>query len=149
MARQRRQTVILDTNIVIDFLKGREPVASIFAGLRKKHRLALTTISVYELSYGAIASNMLGTVTSFASSLHILTFDAEAAYLAAVLDRELSDKGQRIEAADIFIAAIALSKSLPLVTKNVKHFGRIGKLALIDPTQATTKSAGSGTSASL
>jgi len=91
---------------------------------------------------------MLGTVTSFVSSLDVLKFDAEAAYLAAILDRELSDKGQRIEAADIFIAAIALSKSLPIVTKNVKHFGRIGKLVLLDPTQVITKSAGTGTSAS-
>lgn len=133
MARQRRQTVVLDTNIIIDFLKGREPATSTFPALRKKYQLALTTISIYELSYGAITSNTLDVVRSLISSLHILPFDAEAAYLAAMLDRELSDKGQRIEAADVFIAAIALSKSFPLITKNTKHFERIARLTLINP----------------
>lgn len=133
MAKQRRQRVVLDTNIIIDFLKGREPVASTFPTLQKKYRLAITTVSIYELSYGAVTGNALDVLTSLMSSLHVLPFDADAAYLAASLDRELSDKGQRIEAADVFIAAIAFSKSLPLITKNTKHFDRIAKLALIKP----------------
>jgi len=41
---------------------------------------------------------------------------------------ELERKGERLSDPDLMIAAIGLSRSLVVVTGNIKHFGRIEKL---------------------
>ena len=46
------KTVIADTDVVIDFFSGIEPVASMVSDLIDQDGLALTTVSVFELYAG-------------------------------------------------------------------------------------------------
>ena len=60
--------------------------------------------------------------------VQIVPFDREAAEAYGELRADLERKGERLSDPDLMIAAIGLSRSLVVVTGNIKHFGRIEKL---------------------
>jgi len=60
----------------------------------------------------------------------ILPFDSECAQIAAEIERELREKGQVISPKDRMIAAKSLANKIPIMTSNIPHFKRIGKLNL-------------------
>lgn len=60
--------------------------------------------------------------------VQIVPFDREAAEAYGELRAELERKGERLSDPDLMIAAIGLSRSLVVVTGNIKHFRRIEKL---------------------
>jgi len=62
--------------------------------------------------------------------IEILSFKAESAEKAAEIFNQLKKANQLIEFRDIFIAAICISNSLPILTLNKKHFARIKGLAI-------------------
>lgn len=64
------------------------------------------------------------------SSIKILEFNDEAAWLYGKIRTELCNTGQDVGAMDTLIAAHALSQNLILVSNNLKHFQRIPKLKI-------------------
>jgi tRNA(fMet)-specific endonuclease VapC len=60
--------------------------------------------------------------------VQIVPFDRNAAEAYGELRAKLERKGERLSDPDLMIAAIGLSRSLVVVTGNIKHFGRIEKL---------------------
>ena len=52
-------------------------------------------------------------------------FDEQAARAYAEIRVELEAKGQRLDDADLRIAAICLARDLTLITGNVRHFERV------------------------
>jgi tRNA(fMet)-specific endonuclease VapC len=61
-----------------------------------------------------------------------LPFDDAAGEIAARVNAGLELKGERIGHNDLFIAAVALSQDLTLVTHNVREFGRVPGLRIED-----------------
>ena len=55
-----------------------------------------------------------------------------AARTFGTLKRALEVGGERLDDADLQIAAIALSHAMPLVTHKTRHFGRVPGLGLED-----------------
>ena len=68
----------------------------------------------------------------FLASIPILPLHREAAERTAELRRDLERKGQYIGMGDSLIAGIALTRTLPLFTRNRKHFERAPNLKLIE-----------------
>jgi len=60
----------------------------------------------------------------------VIPFDLEVAEVAAQIDAELIKRGKPLSYPDVVIAATALSKDLTLVTRNVRHFSRVSRLAV-------------------
>lgn len=65
-----------------------------------------------------------------------LSFDEPAAEVYARVVAERTHAGQPISTEDALIASIALTHGLPLVTRNVKDFGNIAGLSVINPWDA-------------
>lgn len=61
----------------------------------------------------------------------LLEVDAEIAWVASRIARQLKGAGQHVGDNDIWIAATAVAFGLPLVSNNARHFGRVPGLKLL------------------
>jgi len=127
--------VILDTDVLIDFLRNKPDARAMVAEMEKKLMIATTTVNVYELFFGAHKSNQkeksLQATRMLLLRLPILPLTSKAAETAGHLKAVLEAEGQSIGLGDVFIAAIALTKGYGLVTRNVDHFRKIEGLSII------------------
>jgi tRNA(fMet)-specific endonuclease VapC len=125
---------LLDTNICIYLIKNRPPeVLEKFRKLRPSE-IALSTITLFELQYGAEKSNQrqraLFALERFLSPLSFVELDTAAAAEAAIIRARLEEKGTPIGPYDTLIAGVAKSKALTLVTNNVREFSRVEGLVV-------------------
>jgi len=122
--------VLLDTNIIIVILRGKEP-PSLLTRLaeRRRDEVFISAVTAQEVLYGfrrkAGADARELQVERLIERHEVLPFDLSAARICAGIAAELTAQGQPIELADLEIAAIALANNLALVTGNDRHFRRI------------------------
>jgi len=62
--------------------------------------------------------------------IEVFSFDEAAVNIAVDINANLKRKSKQIELAGLFIAATAISNSLPFATINLKHFERIDGLEI-------------------
>ena len=124
--------IVVDSDVLIDALRGRDPSASrVLAGLAEGS-LATTSVSAFELLSGARTAEQMQAVTDLLAGLAILPFDERAGRAAAACRRDLETRRQTIGMADFLIAGICLSRSAALLTRNRKHFARVPELLLAE-----------------
>ena len=124
---------LLDTNIVIYVLK-RRPIEALEAFNKNANRMAISSITLSELIYGAEKSanvdKNLEAVEDFVSHLDVFSYDAKASQQYGQIKAGLEKRGELIGENDIHIAAQAISQGLILVSNNLKEFKRVPNLAL-------------------
>jgi len=120
---------LLDTDISIYLLKKTSPKA-----IREFEKLApgdvaISTITVSELYYGAEKSKQvqrnLDAIENFISPLVILNFDKTAAVHYGRVRKHLELTGKIIGQMDMQIASVGLASNLIVVTNNVREFKRV------------------------
>ena len=98
--------------------------------------VAVSSITVYELEYGAIKSNWgertRENLQLFLSPFTILPFDSKDAIAAGQIRAHLASKGKLIGPYDIQIAAQGIARDLTVVTHNVNEFSRVPGLKIDD-----------------
>ena len=92
--------------------------------------LVTTVISLFELTGGVETERDRAAVEALFGSILVLPVEREAAELAGQVDHALRKQGQRVAEADMLIAGVALQHGMSVLTKNVRHFGRIPGLRL-------------------
>lgn len=123
--------MIFDTSFLVDLLR-----SSDLAVQKKAEELdamliqkAVTSITVLELWRGALRCGKTEQekkkIDLLLRSFVVYSIDPEIAKKAAEIETYLLEKGEMVELEDILIAATALVKNMPLLTRNVKHFQRI------------------------
>ncbi len=132
--------VILDTDVIIDYLKRRpDPTARQIFQLVKEGKITahMTSITVFELSRGARLSpqpeRSMKTVKVLRDFIKVLPFDEEEAERAAEICVQLEERGEPLEIRDLFIAASARTHELTLITRNIAHFSRIPNVKVATP----------------
>ena len=124
--------VLADTSILIDFFrKSDKSKSQLISLIRNGYKFCICTITEYEIYTGS-NEQQIAFWKDFLEKIEILSFDSAAAYKAVEINKALKLKRKQIATADLFIAAVASSKNLPIATLNVKHFDRIEELSLID-----------------
>jgi tRNA(fMet)-specific endonuclease VapC len=126
------ENLCIDTNILIDFLKGRGPGADVLERALRNYQCGITAITEYELLYGMERTRRSIGEETLANALPTLPLDKKAASIAAHLHADLIRHNQDIGVKDTLIAAICLGHAVPLLTRNVKHFVRVAGLTVID-----------------
>lgn len=128
----------LDSDTVINLLRGRE------GGYRRwfdqarleQVPIAVSAVVVHELAAGAISSRRpehhLEAMAEFLEPLEILELSGTDAISAAEIRARLAGSGAPIGALDTLIAGQAIARDIVLVTSNIRHFGRVAGLGLID-----------------
>ena len=124
---------LLDTNIIIYVMK-RKPLEALKVFNKNASRMAISTITLAELIYGAEKSKQveknLNTIEDFISHLEVLPYDINATQHYGQIKAFLERSGKSIGVNDIHIAAHARSHGLTLVTNNLSEFKRVPNLAL-------------------
>ncbi|MHC1627790.1 MAG: type II toxin-antitoxin system VapC family toxin [Candidatus Nezhaarchaeales archaeon] len=128
--------VIVDTDVLIDLLRGVKSIVGAIRDLESRGcLLATTVVNAFELFYGACKSRSrernVASVKRLLGRLKILSLGLKSALRASIIHAELEAQGRPIGLRDVLIAAIALTRGYGIVTKNVKHFERIKELMLI------------------
>jgi tRNA(fMet)-specific endonuclease VapC len=123
--------VVVDTDLVIDFLRGRGPGAPLVRELIVSHRFRVTAITASELRLGA---DFLARRDDILRVVRSRTFplDAASALRGGEVAATLRGAGQDIGLADCLQAGICLNFDLPFATRNRKHFNRVEGLRLLD-----------------
>src|SRR5688572_24699468 len=120
---------LLDTSICVDYLRGRSPSVTGRIQRVAPSDLALSAVAVAELRYGADRSARPkanhALLDVLVAEIPCLEFDLEAAAAYGRLRARLEAKGTPIGPNDMLIAAQALSRSLVVVTENVREFRRV------------------------
>jgi tRNA(fMet)-specific endonuclease VapC len=121
-----------DTDVLIDYLAGVEPVRAMIMRYAEAQRLETTVITCFELLSGAGEGKRGDAVRTLLGALAVLPLDREAATHATGIRRKLERAGQPIGMADSLIAGIAVAHDAALFTRNRKHFARVPDLQLVD-----------------
>jgi tRNA(fMet)-specific endonuclease VapC len=131
--------ICLDTNAVIAVLNDRNsPVRTRIAGaVRRRRALAVSSIVLFELRYGAAKSarpnrNAERIDDFLAGPIDVLPFDAADAGEAGDIRAELERLGTPIGPYDLLVAAQARRRNAILVTANAREFARVPRLSLED-----------------
>ena len=125
--------VLLDTDIIVDFLRNGLDASNIFMDIKSKNVQAfVSVITTFELYNGALLSNnpkqRLHELAVMLQQIEIIQFDNTQSYVASKIYSYLVKKGLKIEMRDILISACAISKNIKIITNNRKHFNRIPEL---------------------
>jgi len=129
------QTVCIDTDILIDHLRGNPEATRAIEGLEEAGlTLSTTSVNAYELSYGAWKTKEpevnLEAVKTLLSRLNVYALSREAALEAGRMMAHLEKKGAPVEIRDVFIGATAKVNGATLYTRNTKHFKNIPGLII-------------------
>ena len=89
----------------------------------------ISSITEFEFSVRSTPPNR-EIVDKLLAKLPVLPFDSACVKTATEIYRNLKVKNQLISLPDIFVAAIAITHDLQLLTFNRKHFERVGNLKL-------------------
>jgi len=131
----QRLKYLLDTDMCIYLLNGNEQVKARLAreGIDS---IAVAIITVAELYFGAYNSTQkeknLTRVRGFFSppGPTVLSIDDAAAECFGKFKAELRQAGQPVGDLDLFIASVASTLGLTVVTNNTKHFERLPGISM-------------------
>ena len=134
--------VLIDTNIVIRAVKGREPLLlrNIRKSLEQGTELAVSTITVHEAQVGVLRNANKITATAkhnifMRTVKHYWDFTRDDALLAAEIRVDLMKIGMQIGPFDALLAAQALNHGVSFVTNNTREFSRVSNLNCLDWTK--------------
>ena len=123
---------MFDTTFLIDFQRERQAGRGAAHSFLESHADAIAYLPI--TAYGEFAEGFTNRTDpaflSMVESFELLLVTREIANTYAKTTRELRAKGRLIGSNDLWIAASAIEKNLPLVTRNILDFSRIPGLEL-------------------
>lgn len=122
--------VVADTDLIIDYLRGKGPGTVLVRDLIREGRLRLTTITAFELRLGADFTTRRDDILRLTRS-RTIPLDLASALRAGEIRSILLKTGHDIGIADCLQAGICLRHRLPLATRNREHFERVEGLQLV------------------
>lgn len=125
---------MLDTNICVYAIKNKPENVSKRIKRHNPDEICISTIVLAELEHGVTKSvcreKNESNLNKFLKVFKILPFDMKAAIEYGKICAHLQKQGTPIGTMDMLIAAHALSKSLIIVTNNVREFERVPGLVI-------------------
>ncbi len=113
------KTIIIDSDILINFLRGREKARKFLRSHVKEATISCSVITVAEISAGMRDLERERTM-ELIDSLHIIDINRTIAEKAG--EYKKNEKKQKLELDDCFIAASAFVHNAVLATGNGKHY---------------------------
>ncbi len=115
------QTVLIDTDVAIDFLRGNESTKSWIAPLWQQSAAFISILTVYELLSGVKPKEQKAT-EHFISACRVEPVTVAVATLAASEYQQYRQEGITLTSIDCLIAATAKINKHQLATRNIKHY---------------------------
>ena len=122
--------ILVDTDILIDVANNDSIAVERLANESQSSTLAVSTITVMELTVGGRNKTELQTLNRFLTQFQVLTLTSQSSEMATQLLQEyFLSHGLLI--ADALIAATAISNQISLLSKNQSDFRFIQQLNLL------------------
>lgn len=126
--------VILETTFLVDLERerraGSRGNASDFLASNGEAGLCVTQITAGEVASG-MSTRDKEAWADLLRRFAVLEIDLQVCWTYGRIFQHLRDNGLLIGANDMWIAAIAVSRDLPLVTRNERHFRRVAGLEIL------------------
>lgn len=122
------EAIVLDTNILIEILKGNQQTIK---DIQKYDLLCISEVTAMELYYGARDKKELVKLKKFVELFEIIHIDANISKIASKLVYEYA-KSHTLNIPDGLIAATAIIHNYTLFTYNKKDFRYIKELNIVD-----------------
>ena len=116
--------ILLDSSAIVEILRGTDKGQAILSKIEDD--VFLSPFSIYEVVLGLKQNESL-LLERLLTTTRLINFDMRSSLVAVQIMKKLTDKGQKINIIDIFIASIALSNNLTLVSLD-KDFAKIDNL---------------------
>jgi predicted nucleic acid-binding protein len=123
------EKVILDTNILIEILKGEKRTIAKVESMERE--LCISSITAMELYYGALDKAEVRRLEKFVSLFTVIYPDETLSRKAMELVKRYA-KSHSLDIPDSIIAATALTRNCELFTYNRKDFRYIEELKLVE-----------------
>ena len=114
-------TVIIDTDVAIDFLRGNNYAKEVISKLFGSSLAHLSILSVYELHAG-MRENERTKTQDFINACKIELVTMDIAIKAGELRRDYRGKGITLTSIDCLIAATAITYKFKIATRNLNHY---------------------------
>jgi predicted nucleic acid-binding protein len=115
-------TYLLDTDILIDFFKFKEPAKGLLQQLSKSSTFALSALTITELRSGWTAEQADRLLTELYALCMVEPVSKEIAQQAGIWRQEYKRRGMQLGTPDTVIAATAYLQEFCLVTRNTKDY---------------------------
>lgn len=123
---------VLDSDFLIAVLRKDAEVKNKLNHLSSSGEPIYTTIfDAQEVLFGALQSKNAKNIDAtlkLLKSINIIAYDLEGMHHSVEITRFLEERGERIGIFDEMIAGICVAYNASLITRNIKHFSRIGIL---------------------
>ena len=113
--------VLLDTTVLIDYLRGRPAVGRVDALLNRGDDLCTTPVNVEEVVRG-LRPDEVSAVDDLFDGLRVASVGRAEGHRAGEWRRRFAARGTTLSQADCLIAAAAYSAAAVLATGNPRHF---------------------------
>ena len=113
--------VLLDSDVIIWFLRGKEKVVSLLKNIAKEKALGCSPLSIIEIKLGMKKGEEDAT-NLFFDTIKVWELDKEIANEAANYILSYKNKGITLDFVDATIAATCRLKNLMLMTYNTDHY---------------------------
>lgn len=114
-----RAAILVDTDVMVDYLRGHGWAASLLK--RQAGRVILSSIVVAELYAGVKGEREQAILDDVVSLFRVVPVTADIAKAAGLLKRDFG-KSHGVGLADAILAATARAEHAQLKTLNVKHY---------------------------
>ena len=113
------KNVLVDTDILINFLRGREKARTFLSSLINESVIYCSVITVAEI-FAGMKEHEREKTTDLLDSLNIIDVTREIAEKAGTYKNSI--KSHELELDDCFIAATAFARNAVIATGNGKHY---------------------------
>lgn len=130
--------ICLDSDFIIDLLKGKSIAIDFFNKHRESEELFTTEVSKFEIFSGIYLKKVINeqeklVASGFFDSLSVLPFGDGCGEIASHIFASLVKSGEVIGQADIFISAIMKKNGCShIITRNKDHYSRIDGIKVIN-----------------
>ncbi|NOZ58456.1 MAG: type II toxin-antitoxin system VapC family toxin [Euryarchaeota archaeon] len=112
--------ICIDSDVIISLLRGDKETKERLEEI--EYDFSTTTINAFEILFGRKSDEVYDLLGCFS---RIYDFDYESAKVASDIMRDLKKRGKLLDMRDVFVASICITRKLPLLTYNTKHFIRL------------------------
>ena len=115
-------TYLVDTDVLVDFFKHKEPAKALIAQLSRTTTLALSTLTITELRSGWTSEQADFLLPRLYALCTVVPVTKAVAEQAGKWRQEYKSKGVSLGTPDTVIAATAYLHDSPLLTNNAKDY---------------------------
>jgi predicted nucleic acid-binding protein len=115
-------TYLIDTDVMIDFFKHRDPAKGLLEKLSQNATLVLSTLTITELRSGWTSKEAAYLLPRLYALCTVVPVTKEIAEQAGMWRQEYKSKGRSLGTPDTVIAATAYLNNYPLLTNNAKDY---------------------------